>query len=95
MFCMIRIISKYTVYGLIIAEMEIKTWHFSVGTGKIFFNFFHITFFCQCSQLKIMMPDIVTYLSCLFNSRTKIVISGALQRKEMIFLLKPCIFIQT
>ena len=60
---MIRIISKYTVHSLIIAEMEIKTWHFSIGTGKIFFNFFHITFFCQCSQLKIMMPDAASAVS--------------------------------
>ena len=93
-FCKGGIISENTVNSLIFTEMQVKVRDFSGCSGEIFFNFFHVTLFCQSGQSDKMMADIVTRLSCFFNGHAEILVSFLLKRKKMVLLLKSGISVQ-
>ena len=64
-----------------------KTEHWKEAFGQFFLV-------CQGGQLEKMVADIVARLPGFFNGSAEIVIACLLERKKMVFLLKPGIFVQ-
>ena len=93
-FCNGGIISENTVNSLIFTEMQVIVRDFFGCSGEIFFNFFHVTLFCQSGQPDKMMADIVMGLSCFFDGHAEILVPFLLKRKKMVLLLKSGIFVQ-
>ena len=93
-FCQSGIMADYAVSRLVFTKMQVVVWDFTVCIGKIFFYFFQISLFSQGRKLQKVMADIMSCLSCLLYGRAKVLISCLLKGEKMVFLLKPCIFIQ-
>ena len=58
---------------------------------KVFLDLFQIAVFCQDRQLKKMVADIVPCLTGFLNGGAEVIVTGLLERKKVIFLLKPCV----
>ena len=93
-FCQSGIMADHAVSRLVFTKMQVVVWNFTVCIGKVFFYFFQISLFSQGRKLQKVMADIVSCLPCLLYGRAKVLISCLLKGEKMIFLLKPCIFIQ-
>ena len=71
--------------------MKIRVGNFAGCVGKVFLDLFQIAVFCQGRQLKKMVADIVPCLTGFLNGGAEVIVAGLLERKKVIFLLKPCV----
>ena len=89
--CQGGIVAEHTVHCLIFTEMKIRVGNFAGCVGKVFLDLFQIAVFCQGRQLKKMVADIVPCLTGFLNGGAEVIVAGLLERKKVIFLLKPCV----
>ena len=90
----LAVITCYTVSCAVFAEMHVKAGNPAVCQGKVLSDAFQIAVFCQGRQLKKMVADIVPCLAGFLNGGAEVIVAGLLERKKVIFLLKPCVSVQ-
>ena len=93
--CQCTVVTNDTVSGFIFAEMQIEIRDFTDCAGKVFFYFSQLSVLGKGRELKKMVAQIMPRLPGFIDGNAQVIIAGLLHGKKMIFLLKPCISVQT
>ena len=93
--CQCTVVTDDTVSGFVFAEMQVEIRNFTDCAGKVFFYFFQFAVLGKSRKLKKMVAQIMPRLSGFIDGNAQVVIASLLHGKKMIFLLKPCISVQT